>query len=240
MQFPTTAARCMRPMMPGVRTTTPAEESRPHPWRWRTLVMVVTSLWLMSHGQTTEAGEPQELLRQTLTGVLAVLTDDTLKAPAQSQARLERLAQVVAPSFDFKEMARRSLGHEWHRLTPAQQEEFVRFFSPLLLQSLVQRIAYRATTSATGYGSIPTTVHYQRETIDPDGDASVQTVMTYAHEQTTEAIEYLLLRRNGAWRVYDVIVEGASMVTNYRTQFATILRQESYDALITRLKTAQH
>ena len=158
----------------------------------RTLVMVVTSLWLMSHGQTTEAGEPQELLRQTLTGVLAVLTDDTLKAPAQSQARLERLAQVVAPSFDFKEMARRSLGHEWHRLTPAQQEEFVRFFSPLLLQSLVQRIAYRATTSATGYGSIPTTIHYQRETIDPDGDASVQTVMTYAHEQTTEAIEYLL------------------------------------------------
>ena len=62
--------------------------------------------------------------------------------------------------------------------------------------------------------------------------------MTYAQESTTEDIEYLLLRRNGTWRVYDVIVEGASMVTNYRTQFATILRQESYDALLTRLKMA--
>jgi phospholipid transport system substrate-binding protein len=201
--------------------------------------MVVTSLWLMSHGQMAAAGEPQELLRQTLTGVLAVLTDDTLKTPDQRQARLERLAQVVAPSFDFKEMARRSLGHEWHRLAPAQQAEFVQLFSPLLLQSLVQRLAYRATTSAAGYGSIPTAIRYERETIDPDGDASVQTVMTYAHEPTTEDIEYLLLRRNGTWRVYDVIVEGASMVTNYRTQFATILRQESYNALITRLKTSQ-
>jgi phospholipid transport system substrate-binding protein len=193
----------------------------------------------MSHGQIATAGEPQELLRQTLTGVLAVLTDDTLKAPAQRQARLDRLAQVVAPSFDFKEMARRSLGHEWHRLTPVQQAEFVQLFSPMLLQSLVQRIAYRATTSATGYGSIPTTIHYERETIDPDGDASVQTVMSYAQDPTTEDIEYLLSRRNGTWRVYDMIVEGASMVTNYRTQFATILRQESYDALITRLKTSQ-
>jgi phospholipid transport system substrate-binding protein len=63
--------------------------------------------------------------------------------------------------------------------------------------------------------------------------------MTYAHEQTTEDIEYLLLRRNGTWRVYDVVAEGASMVTNYRAQFAQIIRQESYDDLIKRLKSAQ-
>ena len=193
----------------------------------------------MSHGKAAEAGEPQELIRQTLTGILAVLTDDTLKTPEQHPERLRRIAQVVSQSFDLKEMARRSLGHNWHRLTPTQQEEFLQLFSPLLLQSLVKRIAYRATTGAAGYGSIPTAVQYTRETIDPDGDASVQTVMTYAREQTTEDIEYLLLRRNGTWRVYDVIAEGASMVTNYRTQFAQILRQESYEDLIKRLKTSQ-
>ena len=207
-------------------------------WPCWTLVIVLTSLWLMSHGTAAEAGEPQELIRRTLTDVLAVLSDDALKAPAQRQERLKRLAQVVAPSFDFKEMARRSLGQHWHRLTPTQQEEFVQLFSPLLLQSLVQRIAYRATTSAAGYGSVPNAIQYVQETIDPDGDASVQTVMTYAQEQTTEDIEYLLLRRNGTWKVYDVVVEGASMVTNYRTQFAQILRQESYADLIQRLKTA--
>ena len=98
-----------------------------------------------------------------------------------------------------------------------QQEEFVQLFSPLLLQSLVKRIAYRTTTSVEGYGSVLNAIQYVRETIDPDGDASVQTVMTYANEQTTEDIEYLLLRRNGTWRVYDVVAEGASMVTNYRT-----------------------
>jgi phospholipid transport system substrate-binding protein len=193
----------------------------------------------MSHGKTAEAGEPQELIRRTLTDVLAVLSDDTLKAPEQRQERLKRIAQVVSPSFDFKEMARRSLGQNWHRLTPAQQEEFVQLFSPMLLQSLVKRIAYRATTSAEGYGSVPNAIQYQRETIDPDGDASVQTAMTYAQEQTTEDVEYLLLRKDGTWKVYDVVVEGASMVTNYRTQFAQILRQESYADLIKRLKSSQ-
>ena len=204
-----------------------------------TLVIVLMSLWLMSHGKAAEAGEPQELIRRTLTDMLAVLSDDTLKAPEQRQERLKRIAQVVSPSFDFKEMARRSLGQNWHRLTPAQQEEFVQLFSPMLLQSLVKRIAYRATTSAEGYGSVPNAIQYQRETIDPDGDASVQTAMTYAQEQTTEDVEYLLLRRDGTWKVYDVVVEGASMVTNYRTQFAQILRQESYADLIKRLKSSQ-
>jgi phospholipid transport system substrate-binding protein len=203
------------------------------------LVIVLTSLWLMSYGKAAEAGEPQELIRRTLTDILAVLSDDTLKAPEQRQERLRRIAQVVSPSFDFKEMARRSLGQNWHRLTPAQQEEFVQLFSPLLLQSLVKRIAYRATTSAEGYGSVPNAIQYQRETIDPDGDASVQTAMTYAQEQTTEDVEYLLLRKDGTWKVYDVVVEGASMVTNYRTQFAQILRQESYADLIKRLKSSQ-
>ena len=204
-----------------------------------TLVIILTGLWLMSHGKAAEAGEPQELIRRTLTDILAVLSDDTLKAPEQRQERLRRIAQVVSPSFDFKEMARRSLGQNWHRLTPAQQEEFVQLFSPMLLQSLVKRIAYRATTSAEGYGSVPNAIQYQRETIDPDGDASVQTAMTYAQEQTTEDVEYLLLRRDGTWKVYDVVVEGASMMTNYRTQFAQILRQESYADLIKRLKSSQ-
>jgi phospholipid transport system substrate-binding protein len=210
----------------------------PRTWRDRMLVIVIIGLGLLCHGPTAQAGEPQDVIRQTLTDVLAVLTDATLTAPAQQQARLARLAQVVAPRFDFREMARRSLGQEWHRHTPAQQAEFVQLFSPLLLHELVQRIAYRATTSAPGYGSIPTTIQYRHESIDPDGDASVQTAMTYAQDPTTEDIEYLLLRRDGTWRVYDVIIEGASLVTNYRTQFATILRQESYDALLTRLKTA--
>ena len=204
-----------------------------------TLVIVLTGLWLMSHGKAVEAGEPQELIRRTLTDILAVLSDDTLKAPEQRQERLRRIAQVVSQSFDYKEMARRSLGQNWHRLTPAQQEEFVQLFSPMLLQSLVKRIAYRATTSAEGYGSVPNAIQYQRETIDPDGDASVQTAMTYAQEQTTEDVEYLLLRRDGTWKVYDVVVEGASMMTNYRTQFAQILRQESYADLIKRLKSSQ-
>src|SRR5262245_29167540 len=178
MHFPARAELCPRTQMPGLRTTVTAEEHMHRTWPCWMLVIVLSSLWLMSHSTMVEAGEPQELIRQTLTGILAVFNDDTLKAPDQRQERLKRIAQVVSPSFDFKEMARRSLGHDWHRLTPTQQEEFVQIFSPLLLQSLVKRIAYRATTSAEGYGSIPNAIQYVRETIDPDGDASVQTRIT--------------------------------------------------------------
>ena len=102
-------------------------------WPCWTLVLILTGLWLMSHGKVAEAGEPQELIRQTLTGLLAVLTDETLKPPEQRQERLRRIAQVVSPSFDFKEMARRSLGRDWHRLTSTQQEEFVQLFQPSAL-----------------------------------------------------------------------------------------------------------
>jgi phospholipid transport system substrate-binding protein len=201
------------------------------------LVIALTGFWLVSHGQTVEAAEPEELIRQMLTRLTAVLTDNTLQEPAQRQERHQRVAQVVAPSFDFAEMARRSLGQYWHRLTPAQQGEFVQIFSDLVLQSLVERIVSR--TRSVGYGSVPNAIRYTRETIDPAGDASVQTAMTYANEQTTEEIEYLLLRRNGTWMVYDVVTEGSSMVTNYRAQFALVIRQESYDDLLKRLKASR-
>jgi phospholipid transport system substrate-binding protein len=203
------------------------------------VVMVLMGLWLLSPSRAVEAGEPQERIRQMLTSLMAVFTDDTLKAPEQRQERYKRIAQVVSHSFDVKEMARRSMGQYWHRLTPAQQGEFVQLFSDLLLQSLVKRIAYRATTNPGDYGSIPNAIRYLRENIDPDGDASVQTEMTYAQDPTPEDIEYLLLRRDGTWWVYDVVAEGASMVTNYRTQFAQIMRQESFADLMQRLKTSQ-
>jgi phospholipid transport system substrate-binding protein len=193
----------------------------------------------MSHGRAVTAGEPEDLIRQTLTRLMAVLSDNTLQAPEQRQVRQQRVAQVVAPSFDFAEMARRSLGQYWHRLTPAQQEEFVQIFSDLVLQSLVGRIVSRTATRSEGYGSVPNAVQYLRETIDPAGDASVQTAMTYAHEQTTEDIEYLLVRKNGTWKVYDMVAEGGSMITNYRAQFAQIIRQESYDDLLKRLKMSR-
>jgi phospholipid transport system substrate-binding protein len=203
------------------------------------LAIVLAGLFLFSPGKTVQAGEPQEVVRQMLTGLMAVLNDDTLKAPAQHQERHRRIAQVVSQYFDFPEMARRSLDQYWYRLTPAQREEYVQLFSDRILQLLVKRVAYRMTTATPGYGSVPTAIQYIQETIDQAGYASVQTAMTYAHEQTLENIEYLLLRRNGAWLVYDVVAEGASTVTNYRTQFAQIIRRESYDALLQRLKMSQ-
>jgi phospholipid transport system substrate-binding protein len=206
--------------------------------RWA-LVIALASFLLVGRGVIAHAGEPQELIRQMLESLTAVLKDASLKAPEQRQAQRAHIAQVVAQYFDFAEMSRRSLEHHWHRLTPAQQQEFVQLFSALLQQSLVGRIAYRAKTPSAGYGHVPSTIRYTGETIDQAGYASVQTAMTYEGDQATEDIEYLLLRRNGTWKVYDIIAEGASTVTNYRTEFDKIIRQESYADLLKRLKMSQ-
>ncbi|HET9589457.1 MAG TPA: ABC transporter substrate-binding protein, partial [Anaerolineales bacterium] len=77
--------------------------------------------------------------------------------------------------------------------------------------------------------------------IDPSGFASVQTEMTYPDDPTKEAVEYLLLKQGENWFIYDVVGEGASTLTNYRTQFDQIIRRESYDDLMDRLKMSyQH
>ena len=77
--------------------------------QWGPLAIVLTGLFLFSPGKTVQAGEPQEVVRQMLTALMTVLSDDTLKAPEQHQERHTRIAKVVSQHFDFPEMARRSL-----------------------------------------------------------------------------------------------------------------------------------
>jgi phospholipid transport system substrate-binding protein len=205
----------------------------------RTTLMCL--LFTVALGLRVEAEEPQARVSRMLDSLLSVLQDETLKMPEQSQERRERLHQSLSPYFDFTEMARRSLGHHWDKITPAQQQEYIQLFSAMIEQSFVDRIAYRGEMKSQGYGSVPNAVQVTRETIDPKGFASVQTKMTYPDDPTKEAVEYLLLKRDENWFIYDVVGDGASTLTNYRTQFNKIIRRESYDDLINRLKMSyQH
>lgn len=205
----------------------------------RTTLMCL--LFTVGLAMRVEAEEPQARVSRMLDSLLSILQDKTLKAPGQSQERRERLHQSLSPYFDFAEMARRSLGHHWDKITPAQQQEYIQLFSALIEESFVDRIAYRGERKSQGYGSVPNAVQLIRETIDPSGFASVQTEMTYPDDPTKEAVEYLLLKQGENWFIYDVVGEGASTLTNYRTQFDQIIRRESYNDLMDRLKMSyQH
>ena len=149
------------------------------------------------------AGEPLDKIRETVEAVLAVLADETL----QPSVRRERLRQAVYQRFGFEEMARRALGRYWRDLSADQRQEFVGLFSDLLERSYVGRI------EDTGTGS---EVAYPRETIDEEGFASVLTVITNRLGSQFE-VEYRLLQQDGgtAWEVYDVVIEGVSLINNY-------------------------
>lgn len=177
------------------------------------------------------AGEPQEKIRETVEAVLAVLADESLQGPENQASRRQLLRQAVYQRFGFEEMARRSLGRHWRDLSDEQRREFVDLFSDLLERSYVGKIESAGTGGR---------VDYTRETIDDEGFASVQTVVTSPLESQFE-VEYRLLQRDGAarWEVYDIVIEGVSLINNYRTQFNNIVHRTSYEGLVKQLRLKQ-
>ena len=177
------------------------------------------------------AGEPLDKIRETVEDVLAVLADETLQAPENQAARRERLRQAVYQRFGFEEMARRSLGRHWRDLNEEQRQGFVALFSDLLERSYVGKIESAGTGSR---------VEYTRETIDDEGFASIQSVVTNPLDSQIE-VEYRLLQRDASqpWEVYDIVIEGVSLINNYRTQFNNIIHRTSYEGLVKQLRLKQ-
>jgi phospholipid transport system substrate-binding protein len=150
-------------------------------------------------------------------------------------ARRARVQQVVDDIVDFREMSRRALGAHWSALSPGQQREFVDLFTRLMEQSYLGRVD-------TFFGQ---RVDYLGQTVD--GDTAVVTLAVGAMPRSEITQEYGRVRRaseltcwlhrpDGRWRIFDVSVDGLELVSIYRSQFARVLRQESFAALLDRLR----
>src|SRR5712692_4385940 len=194
-------------------------------YKWVGVGALLSSLLLVRSLSTAQAGEPQEKVRETIDAVLVVLQDKSLQSPENTEKRREKMRQAVFQRFGFEEMSQRALGPHWQKRTPAEKKEFTTLFGELLERSYINKIE-----SYTGEQK----VLYTKETIDKDY-ASVRTEIVLKRDANVE-VEYRLLRHDGNWQVYDVVIEGVSLVNNYRTQFHNIVSQESYEALIKKLK----
>jgi phospholipid transport system substrate-binding protein len=184
--------------------------------------MLVGTVLLAGHMRWAEAGEPQEKVRRTVEDVLAVVADKTLPP----QERHTKIRQAVLHRFGFEEMAQRSMGQHWRTLTPQQRQEFVALFTELLERSYTSRIA--------GYKAGPQGIRYPKEEIDGD-QAIVHTEITSERDLAT-AVNYHLMHKDGDWKVYDIVIEGVSLVNNYRTQFNTIMLKDSYAGLVKQMR----
>ncbi len=167
------------------------------------------------------AGQPTEVVRGVIERAL-----DILKNPAYSKSQKHQMVKnIVDPHFDYQEMAKLSLGATWKTLSGAQQAEFVSLFSELLEASYADKIDKYAQRVKIDYsGEIP------------EGDrVEVRTVVVRPNDRFP--LDYRLIQEGGTWRVYDVVIEGVSLVNNYRSQFSRIIHQSSYADLVRRLKT---
>lgn len=173
------------------------------------------------------AGEPTDQVKKTIDGVINILKDEGLKSPQNQDKRRKLLKELIYKRFDFEEMGKRSLGIHWTKRSPEEKKEFIPLFSDLLERSYINRIeSYRDEK-----------IIYVDESID-NGYAVVKTkVVSKSNIETP--IDYRLMRKDSDWFVYDVIIEGVSLVNNYRTQFNKIINSESYEGLIKRMKSKQ-
>jgi phospholipid transport system substrate-binding protein len=188
------------------------------------ITFIILGLLGFFQAAAANAGAPSEQLRNTVDQVLVILQDPALKPETQKNERREQLRRVIFARFDFSEMARRSLGPEWRRRSPAEQQEFTNLFTDLLQESYIGTIE-----SYSGEK-----VSYGRETQDQD-NAEVQTTLMTKGD-ATYSINYRLRLLGKDWKVYDVVVENISLVNNYRSQFNRVISKSSYDELVRTMK----
>lgn len=173
------------------------------------------------------AGPPTDQLKVQIDRVLRVLENPDLKRPGKETERRAAVRAIANEIFDFPETARRSLGKHWQARTPAEREEFVKLFADLLERAYIGKIEL--------YGG--ERLAYTGESLEEDV-ATVRTRLT-TKQGTDIPVDYRLHRRGGRWLVYDVVIEGVSLVGNYRTQFHRIITTSSYAELLTRMRTKE-
>ncbi|MBI1735295.1 MAG: ABC transporter substrate-binding protein [Candidatus Rokubacteria bacterium] len=171
------------------------------------------------------AGTPTEQLRSQIERVLKTLEDPELRKDSKATERRSAVRKLAEGIFDFEETARRSLGRHWAARTPAEREEFVRLFADLLERSYLTKMEI--------YGGEK--IQYVGDAVDA-GNATVKTKIV-AKGGTEIPVDYKMLRKADRWLVYDVAIEGVSLVSNYRTQFNKIIQTSSYQELVRKLKT---
>ncbi|MCO6429619.1 MAG: ABC transporter substrate-binding protein [Deltaproteobacteria bacterium] len=164
---------------------------------------------------------PLQKVQATIDEIVEIVQQNS--GDDSKDVRRQKLREVINPVFDFDEMAKRSLGPHWNKVTPEEQAEFVSVFSDLLAKTYLGKIE---TVK-------PGMVKVTKEKVDAPR-AEVKTSVT--NKGDTFPIDYKLQNTSGSWRVYDVEIENIGLVANYRNEFAGIIRKESFASLIERLK----
>jgi len=173
------------------------------------------------------AGVPTDQLKGAVERVLKTLDDPALKGDARVGDRRVAVRKIANEIFDFSEIAKRSMARHWQPLSEAQRTEFVGLFADLLERSYISKIET--------YGGEK--IQYTAERAD--GDFATVSTRIVTKNGTEVPVDYRMIKRADRWLVYDVSIEGVSLVSSYRTQFNKIIQTTSYNGLVSKLRNKQ-
>ena len=159
-------------------------------------------------------------LKSTIDKVIAIVKDENLRN--DKEGRRAALRKTIDERFDYRQMVMRSLAKNWDLRSDQERQEFIELFKSLLENSYANKLEAYSDEK----------INYTNEMIKGKY-ALVKTEVV--RPSSTIAVDYKLIQENGDWRVYDFVIEGVSMIRNYRSQFTKIIRKDSYEILVQKL-----
>ena len=183
-------------------------------------IVVLNFIILFLFSLPVWAGAPLDMVQANVNKGLEVLRDPKLKAESAREIKKEKLRLIYNNLFDDVELGKRTLSRNWNGLNVAQRQEFVKLFRQILEKAYVDKILDYSNEK----------IVFDKETMVSETQAEVQTRIVTSSKEIP--ISYRVLLKDGAWKVYDVVIENVSLVLNYRTQFNDILAKDKPEQLL--------
>ncbi|OEU55766.1 MAG: hypothetical protein BA862_14375 [Desulfobulbaceae bacterium S3730MH12] len=184
------------------------------------IVLLFIGFSMICFSQAVVAGNsPTDDLRPALEGVMAILADQNMKGEEHLVERRQKIMDSIETGFNFREMSKRVLGKTWRTITEQQRDYFTQLMTKLLENVYIGKLE--------GYSG--QTTEFKAEKIKGNR-AQVTTIVE--NRGVDLPVHYIMKESDGHWMVYDINIEGVSLVRNYQEQFKSILRKEKYEGLV--------
>ena len=171
-----------------------------------------------------QAGVPLDTAQAGVNRVLAVAGDPALKGESAEAAKRDKIRKIIGEMFDFTTLSKLTLGRYWKKFSPDEQKEFVSLY-----QSILEKVYMDRILEYTGEK-----VSFTKEIMLSKKKAEVRSELITASKSIP--IDYRMYLKDGEWKAYDLVIEGVSLVKNYRSQFNQILSKESPQELLEKLQ----
>ena len=185
----------------------------------RIFLLLVVGITMATATIVSAEASPTEAIRNSVESILDVLRDKEL----DQDTRRKKIREAINIRFDFRAMSQRTLATNWKKASDDERQQFVELFSQLIENTYIGRVEA-----------------YTDEKVDYPGEkvkGKKAVVETLILTDTADIpVNYKVYLKNGKWLVYDVVIEGISLISNYRSSYQEIVKSEGFDGLLTKMQ----